>query len=130
MHAILLSIHYVCIAFHFVEIPQHCSSAQIRMSRPNDNSGLPRMMSASVPTIFNVQPSSSTDYENASSVIHWSVYYRYRKVGTLQMFTGVYRVIKGFFCNICRENPVIFTYCKEIPADIAGLPCIYCRKTP
>ena len=23
---------------------------------------------------------------------------------TLQMFTGVYRVIKGFFCNICRET--------------------------
>ena len=26
---------------------------------------------------------------------------------TLQMFTGVYRVIKGFFCKICRENPII-----------------------
>ena len=23
---------------------------------------------------------------------------------TLKMFTGVYRVIKGFFCNICREK--------------------------
>ena len=39
--------------------------------------------------------------------------------GTLQMFTGVYRVIKGLFYNICRENPVMFTDCREIPADIA-----------
>ena len=39
-------------------------------------------------------------------------------VCTLQMFTGVYRVIKAFFCNICRENPVIFTDCREIPADV------------
>ena len=38
------------------------------------------------------------------------------------MFTGVYRVIKGVFCNICRENPVIFTDCREIPADIAEKP--------
>ena len=74
------------------------------MSRPKGDPGLPRMMSASVPTIFNVQPSTSTDYENASSVIHWSVYYRYRKVGTLQMFTGVYRVIKGFFFAISAEK--------------------------
>ena len=51
------------------------------MSRPKGDPGLPRMMSASLPTIFNVQPSASTDYENASSVIHWSAYYRYRKVG-------------------------------------------------
>jgi hypothetical protein len=29
------------------------------------------------------------------------------------MFTGVYSVIKGFFCNICRE----------ISADIAGFSC-------
>ena len=35
------------------------------------------------------------------------------------MFTKVYRVINGVFCNICRENPVIFTDCWEIPADIA-----------
>ena len=33
---------------------------------------------------------------------------------TLQMFTGVYRVIQWFFCNICRETPVIFTDCGEI----------------
>ena len=26
---------------------------------------------------------------------------------SLKMFTGVYRVIKGFFCNICGENPMI-----------------------
>ena len=51
------------------------------MSRPKGDPDLPRMMSASLPTIFNVQPSASTDYENASSVIHWSAYYRYRKVG-------------------------------------------------
>ena len=45
---------------------------------------------------------------------------------TNQMFTAVYRVIKGFFCNICRENPAIFTDCREIlyhhrvfPADIS-----------
>ena len=44
--------------------------------------------------------------------------------------TGVYRVIKGFFYIICRENPVIFTDCREIPVDIAGFPCRYCRKTP
>jgi hypothetical protein len=46
------------------------------------------------------------------------------------MFTEVYRAIKGFFCNICRKNSVIFTDCREIPADIAGFPCRYCRKTP
>ena len=37
----------------------------------------------------------------------------------LPMFTVVYRVIKRFFCNICRENPIIFTNFREIPADIA-----------
>ena len=26
---------------------------------------------------------------------------------TLQMFTGVYRLIEEFFCKICRENPMI-----------------------
>ena len=46
------------------------------------------------------------------------------------MFKGVYRVIKGFFCFIYRENPVIFTcfpcnlpaickYYRGFPADIA-----------
>ena len=38
------------------------------------------------------------------------------------MFTGVYRVIKGVFCNIYRENPVIFTDSKEILANIAENP--------
>ena len=33
-------------------------------------------------------------------------------LSTLQMFTGVYRVINRVFCNIC--NPVIFTDCREI----------------
>ena len=47
---------------------------------------------------------------------------------TLQMFTGIYRDSAGVFCNICREKPVIFTDCREIPADIAGFPCRYCRK--
>ena len=28
---------------------------------------------------------------------------------TLQMFAGIYRDPAGVFCNICRENPVIFT---------------------
>jgi hypothetical protein len=44
----------------------------------------------------------------------------------LQMFTGVYRVIKEFFCNICRETPVIFTDCREI----AGKTCKYYRVFP
>jgi hypothetical protein len=51
-------------------------------------------------------------------------------ITTQQMFTGVYRVIKGFFCNICRENTAIFTVCRDISADITGFPCRYCRKTP
>ena len=53
------------------------------------------------------------------------------------MFTGVYRVIKGLFCNICWENPVIFTdfpcnppaickYYRVFPADIAENP----RRVP
>ena len=29
---------------------------------------------------------------------------------TLQMFAGMYKDPAGVFCNICRENPVIFTY--------------------
>jgi hypothetical protein len=42
----------------------------------------------------------------------------------LQMFTGVYRVIKGFFCKICWENPIITIrfpckYYRGFPADIA-----------
>jgi hypothetical protein len=41
------------------------------------------------------------------------------------MFTGVYSEIKVFFCNICKENPVIFTDCREIPADIVGFLCRY-----
>ena len=45
----------------------------------------------------------------------------------LQGFTGT---LRGGFCNICRENPVIFTDCREIPANIAGFPCTYCRKNP
>ena len=36
-------------------------------------------------------------------------------VGTLQMFTVVYRVIKGFFCNICREN---LQYIQEFPCNL------------
>jgi hypothetical protein len=35
-----------------------------------------------------------------------------------------------YIANVYRENPVIFTDCREIPADIAGFPCRYCRKTP
>ena len=38
--------------------------------------------------------------------------------GALQMFTGVYRVILNFFCNICRENPEIFTDCRESAGKI------------
>jgi hypothetical protein len=45
------------------------------------------------------------------------------------MFTGVYRVTKRFFCNICRINPVIFTDCREIPADIADIADI-AEKNP
>ena len=45
---------------------------------------------------------------------------------TLQMFTGVYRVFNRFFCNICRENPVIFTDCREF----AGKICKYYRVFP
>ena len=52
---------------------------------------------------------------------------------TLQMFTGIYRVIKEFFCNICRENPMITIgfpcnlpaickYYRVFPADIAEKP--------
>ena len=39
----------------------------------------------------------------------------------LQMFTGIYRDSVGVFCNICRENPVIFTDCR----GIAGKICKY-----
>ena len=39
---------------------------------------------------------------------------------TLQMFAGIYRDSAGVFCNICRENPVIFT----------DFPCRYCRNPP
>ena len=53
-----------------------------------------------------------------------------KTISTLQMFAGIYRDSAGVFCNICRENPVVFTDCREIPADIAGFPCRYCRKTP
>ena len=42
------------------------------------------------------------------------------------MFTGVYRVFNRFFCNIFRENPVIFTDCREI----AGKICKYYRVFP
>ena len=49
---------------------------------------------------------------------------------TLQMFTGNYRVLRADFCNIYRKNPVIFTDCREIPANIAGFPCRYCRNPP
>ena len=38
------------------------------------------------------------------------------------MFTGVYRVIKGFFCNICRDFPAICKYYRVFPADIAEKP--------
>ena len=38
------------------------------------------------------------------------------------MFTGYYGVLRADFCNIYRENPVIFTDCREIPADIAEKP--------
>jgi hypothetical protein len=54
----------------------------------------------------------------------------YENIYLTYLFTGVYRVINGFFCNICRENPVIFTVCRETPADIAGFPYRYCRKKP
>ena len=71
------------------------------MSRLKGDPGLPRMMSASVPTIFNVHPSASTDYENASSVIHWSAYYRYRKVGH---FTGPKsEKISNFYLSLTHE---------------------------
>ena len=36
---------------------------------------------------------------------------------TLQMFAGIYRDSAVVFCNICRENPVIFT----------GFPCNICK---
>ena len=50
------------------------------------------------------------------------------------MFTGIYRDSAGVFCNICRENPIIFTdfpcnppaickYYRVFPADIAENPC-------
>jgi hypothetical protein len=53
-----------------------------------------------------------------------------RGKSTLQMFTGIYRDSAGVFCNICRENPLIFTdfpcnspaickYYRVFPADIA-----------
>ena len=35
----------------------------------------------------------------------------------LQMFAGIYKDSAGVFCNICRENPVIFT----------GFPCNFCN---
>ena len=45
-----------------------------------------------------------------------------RKIGplyfTLQMFAGIYRDSAGVFCNICRENPVIFT---DFPCNIYRL---------
>ena len=44
------------------------------------------------------------------------------KCTTLQMFTGVYRVIKGVFCNICRDCPAICKYYRVFPADIAEKP--------
>ena len=50
-------------------------------------------------------------------------------VCTLQMFTGVYRVIKVFSaisagktCNICRDFPAICKYYRVFPADIAEKP--------
>ena len=46
----------------------------------------------------------------------------YNQTSTLQMFTGVYRVIKGFFCNICRDFPAICKYYRFFPADIAEKP--------
>ena len=41
-----------------------------------------------------------------------------KKKNTLQMFAGVYRDSTGVFCNICRENPVIFT---DFPCNIYRL---------
>ena len=38
--------------------------------------------------------------------------------GTLQMFAGIYRDSAGVFCNICRENLVIFT---DFPCNIYRL---------
>jgi hypothetical protein len=56
------------------------------------------------------------------------------------MFTGNYGVLRADFCNIYRENPVMFTDCREIPANTAEtrpknpvisckhLQCIYHQK--
>jgi hypothetical protein len=41
----------------------------------------------------------------------------------LQGFTGT---LSGVFCNICRENPVIFIDCR----GIAGKICKYYRVLP
>ena len=38
------------------------------------------------------------------------------------MFTGVYRVIKGIFCNICWDFPAICKYYRVFPAYIAEKP--------
>ena len=39
------------------------------------------------------------------------------------MFTGIYRDSAGFFYNICRENPVIFT---DFPCNLPAI-CKYYR---
>ena len=40
----------------------------------------------------------------------------------LQMFAGIYRDSAGVSCNICRENPVIFTgFSLQIPANICSV---------
>ena len=46
------------------------------------------------------------------------------------MFTGVYWVIKGFFCNICRENPVIFTDCRFVVYEFVVVMINKMQKAP
>ena len=52
---------------------------------------------------------------------------------TLQMFAGNCRDSAGVFCNICRENPVIYTDfpCNPCnPVNITGFSLQILQKTP
>ena len=49
------------------------------------------------------------------------------------MFTGIYRDSAGVFCNICRENPVIFTDLQNLQGKsvyITGFSLQILQKNP
>ena len=59
---------------------------------------------------------NDTKFWEVSGNIKLSKFWKLQ-LSTLQMFAGIYRDSAGVFCNICRENPVIFT----------GFPCNFCN---